>query len=173
MEVFTYPSTYLEYTNKVPSISVFSWNRRNSQFKRLPIESQEQLWTHYKNIWLISQTVSLVIIEICWKFLMNYDLNDAVRPNFSLNTLRPGQHGRYFADDTFKRIFLNENIIISTKISLQFVTKCLINNIQALVQIMAWRQPGDKPLSEAMMVRLMMHICVTRPQCVKAVSTRK
>ena len=29
---------------------------------------------------------------------------------------------------------------------------------------MAWRQPGDKPLSEAMMVRLPKHICITQPQ---------
>ena len=37
---------------------------------------------------------------------------------------------------------------------------------QALVQIMAWHRPGDKPLSEPMMVSLLTHICVTRPQCV-------
>ena len=29
---------------------------------------------------------------------------------------------------------------------------------------MAWRRPGDKPLSEPIMVRLPTHICVTRPQ---------
>ena len=81
-----------------------------------------------------------------------------------INTLRPRQHGRHFADDTFKRIFMNENVIISTKISLKFVPKGPINNIPALVQIMAWRRQGDKPLSEAMMVRLLMHICVARPQ---------
>ena len=52
------------------------------------------------------------------------------------------------ADDIFKRIFLNENVIISIKISLKFIPKGPINNIPALVQIMAWRQPGDKPLSE-------------------------
>ena len=40
-----------------------------------------------------------------------------------------------------------------------------INNIPALVQIMAWRRPGDKPLSEAMVVRLLTHICVARPHC--------
>ena len=38
---------------------------------------------------------------------------------------------------------------------------------RALVQIMAWHRPGDKPLSEPMMVSLLMHICVTRPQWVK------
>ena len=32
---------------------------------------------------------------------------------------------------------------------------------------MAWCRPGDKPLSEPMMVRLQMHICITRPKWVK------
>ena len=81
-------------------------------------------------------------------------------------TLRPRQNGRHFADDIFKRIFLNENIWIPIKISLKFVPKGSINNIPALVQIMAWRRPGDKPLSEPMMVNLPTHICVTRPQWV-------
>ena len=85
----------------------------------------------------------------------------------TVNTSRPRQNGRHFADDTFKYIFLNENVIISPKISLNFVPKGPINNIPALVQIMAWRRPGDKPLSEPMMVRLPTHICVTRPQWVK------
>ena len=71
----------------------------------------------------------------------------------ALNTLRPRQHGRHFADDTFKRIFLNENVEILIEISLKFVHKGPINNIPALVQIMAWRRPGDKPLSEPMVVR--------------------
>ena len=33
----------------------------------------------------------------------------------------------------------------------------LIDNIPALDQIMAWHQPGDKALSEPMMVSLLMH----------------
>ena len=56
-----------------------------------------------------------------------------------VNTLRPRQNGRHFADDTFRRIFLNENIGISIKISLKFVPKGPINNIPALVQVMTWR----------------------------------
>ena len=73
---------------------------------------------------------------------------------FSLNTLRPRQKGRRFADDTFKRIFLNENVRISIEISLKFVPKGPTNDIPALVQ-MAWRRSGDKPLSEPMMVSLL------------------
>ena len=53
------------------------------------------------------------------------------------------------------------------KISLKFVPKCPINNIPALVQIMAWRRPGDKPLSETIMYNILTHIYVARPQWVK------
>ena len=84
-----------------------------------------------------------------------------------LHTLRPRLNCRRFADDTFKRIFLNEKARISIKISLKFNPKGPINNIPALVQIMAWRRSGDKQLSEPMMVSLLTHICVTRPQWVK------
>ena len=84
-----------------------------------------------------------------------------------LNTLRARQNGRHFADDMFKCIFLNENVWILIKISLKFVPKGPNNNNPALFQIMAWRRPGDKPLSEPMMVSLPMHKCVVRPQWVK------
>ena len=87
-------------------------------------------------------------------------------PNGELDTLRPRQNGRHFPDDTFKRIFMNEIVRISIKISLKFVPKGPINKIPALDQIMAWRRPGDKPLSEPMMINLPTHICVSRPQWV-------
>ena len=62
-----------------------------------------------------------------------------------------------------KWIFLNENIWISLKVSLTFFfTKVRINNILELVQTMV----GAKPLSEPMMVSLLTHICVARPQWV-------
>ena len=35
---------------------------------------------------------------------------------------------------------------------------------------MAWRRPGDKPLTEPMMVSSLTHICVTRPQWVNEVA---
>ena len=82
------------------------------------------------------------------------------------NSLRSIQNGRHFADDVFKSNFLNENVLISIKISLKFVPKGPINNIPALVEIMAWRRPGDKPLSEPRMESLLTHVCVTRLQWV-------
>ena len=83
-----------------------------------------------------------------------------------VNTLRPRQNCRHFADDIFKCIFLNENIRISINISLKFLLKGQIYYIPALVQMMAWRRPGYKPLSEPIIVSLLAHICVTRPQWV-------
>ena len=44
-----------------------------------------------------------------------------------------------------------ENVWILIKISLQFVSKSVIYNKLSLVQIMAWRQKGIKPLFEPMM----------------------
>ena len=40
-----------------------------------------------------------------------------------------GQNGLHFADDMFKRIFLNENIWILNKISLKYVPWGLIDNM--------------------------------------------
>ena len=79
-----------------------------------------------------------------------------------LNTLRPRQNGSNFPGDIFKWIFLNENVCIRTKLSLKFVP--------ALVQIMVWRRPGDKPLSECMMPEFIgayIYICVTRSPWVR------
>ena len=84
----------------------------------------------------------------------------------TINTLRPQQNGQHFVDDFLKCIFLNENAWIPIEISLKIVPKGPIDNIPALVQIMAWCRPGDKPLSEPMMVRLPKHICGTLPQWV-------
>ena len=72
-----------------------------------------------------------------------------------INSFRPRQNDRHFPDDSFKSISLIDNLQISIRISLMFVPKGPIKNIPALVQIMALRRPGDKPLSEPMMIRLL------------------
>ena len=84
-----------------------------------------------------------------------------------LRLLRARQYCRHFTDDIFKCIFMNENVWIPIKISLKFVHKGPFNNIPTFVKIMAWRRPGDKPLSEPMVVSLLMHICAIRPHWVK------
>ena len=80
------------------------------------------------------------------------------------NTLRPRQIGHQLADDMFKYFFLNENASFSIKVSLMVLPEGPIDNNPAFVQILVWRRLGDTPLSEPMMVRLLTHICTTRPQ---------
>ena len=65
-------------------------------------------------------------------------------------------------DDIFKCILFYEDEIIQIQISMKFIPEGPIDNKPALVQVMAC--PGDKPLSELMMVCLLLHICVTQPQ---------
>ena len=78
-----------------------------------------------------------------------------------VNTLRPTQNDWYFAHDIGKCIFFNEDIWIWIQVSLKFVPMSPINSIPALDlsldQIMDWRRPGDKPLSEPVLVRLSTH----------------
>ena len=137
----------------------------------LTMEEELQEMSHLGYVWLMdglvqdssnSSVSAMELLQSCTESLMcTYMLWDYI-----FNTLRPRQNGRHFADDISKCIFLNENVWIPIEISLKFVSKVPIDNILALVQIMAWRRPGDKPLSEPMMVRLPSHICVTRPQWV-------
>ena len=135
--------------------------------------------SHYLEQWWISQLdpseqTSVTFVSKCNNFHKEKNAFEngiceraAIfsRPQW-VNTLRPRQNGRRFPDDIFKCIFLNKNVWISIKISLKFIPMDPINNIAALIPIMAWRRPGDKPLSEPMMVNLPTHICVTRPQWV-------
>ena len=51
----------------------------------------------------------------------------------SVNTLRPRQNGRRFADDMFECVFMNEKFCISIQISLNFVSKGPTDNKSALV----------------------------------------
>ena len=70
----------------------------------------------------------------------------------NVNTLGPRQDGSHFADDIFTCIFFIENCCILIKFSLKYVRRGPIDNNPALVQIVAWRRSGDKPLSEPIVV---------------------
>ena len=108
--------------------------------------------------WLLKLCMAILVFTGWWCRMIG----------INFNTLRLRQNGPHFTDDTFKCIFLNDNVRISIRISLKFVSKSPIYNIPTLVQIMSWRWPSDKPLSEPMMVRVPTHICVTLPQWVNA-----
>ena len=97
--------------------------------------------------------VSKIHMQLAYIHPIIYLCNSFVLCFVVVNSLRPRQNRRHFADDVFKCNFLNANVWILTKISLKFVPKGPINNIRTLVQIMAWRRTGDKPLSEPMMTK--------------------
>ena len=61
----------------------------------------------------------------------------------------PGQNGHHIANDIFKLIFIYKEF----QISLEFAHKGPIDNWSVLVQVMAWRRTGDKPLPEPMMTQ--------------------
>ena len=67
--------------------------------------------------------------------------------HLNINTFRPRQNARHFTE---------------------FCSYRSDKDITSLVQIMAWRRPGHKPLSEPVMVSLPTHISVTRPQWVNS-----
>ena len=59
----------------------------------------------------------------------------------------------FLADEFFKRIFLNENDRFPIRVSLTFVPRSPIDDKSALVQVIAWRRIGDKPLPEPMVAQ--------------------
>ena len=86
--------------------------------------------------------------------------------SFKKGQLRQAKRGRHFADDTFKCILLNEKVYIFIRISMKFVPKGPIYYESALVQVMAWRQTGDKPLFEPVLKNDPCHHSVPKPHLV-------
>ena len=126
-------------------------------------------WTLENKLqWNFKWNSNIFIQEM--RFKMSWETSAILTRPQCVNSLRLRQNGRHFPDDNFKYIFLNENVWISIKISPKFVPKGPINNIPALVEIMAWCLPGYKPLCEPMMVSLLMHICFTWPQSINSLS---
>ena len=88
-------------------------------------------------LWSLTSTTSHKISSIILKSI-------ASSANISQNWCCSTQNGCHFPDIMFKCIFLNENVWISIKISLMCVSKGPINNIPALVQIMALHRPDNQ-----------------------------
>ena len=123
------------------------------------------LW--YKH--MIALTSFLFLLEshlgMAWRLIMKmlfYDIKIHIKP---LRPRKMAAISKTTVSNTFSWMKMYE-----FQISLKFVPQGPISNIPALIQKMARRQSGDKPLSEPMMVRLLTHICITQPQWVKMVS---
>ena len=87
----------------------------------------------YKNI------THCVTASMCYLYFNEADLYlcYTIGVMETINSLRPRSSRRHFADDMFKCISLIENVSTPIEISLKFVPRGPINNIPALVQIMA------------------------------------
>ena len=79
-----------------------------------------------------------------------------------INTLRPRQNGRHFADNIFNYIFFSEKVWISIMIFLRFVPDGPTNNISS--------NGSYNGLAPTRMVSLLTHICVTQPQWVNGMA---
>ena len=111
-----------------------AWCQMPSQFNPLLsdvscniISTHYVLWHHAKNFVVVLKNLYVIINTSKTKWLL-------------------------FCRWHFKCISLNENFWILNKISLKYVPYDLIDNMIALVQIMAWCSTGDKRLSEPMLV---------------------
>ena len=135
--------------NIPPLVQIMAWPRPDE--KPLSVT-----WRQKNNKWPPFTFHGVVLHAGCYlKCPVNHYIIIRLAPRWHpiINKLRPRQNGRHFPDDIFKRILLNENVWIPINISLKFVAKGSISYIPALVPIMAWRRPGDKLLSEPMMVK--------------------
>ena len=112
-----------------------------------------QIFQNKSKLWQIKKSSELRALNDLSRLRFHIFWSATSSKHTFLNTLRPRRNGRHFPDGIFRWIFLNENVWISINISLKFVPRGPISNIPSLVQVMAWRRPGDKPLSEPMMVR--------------------
>ena len=80
-----------------------------------------------------------------WQYVVSWIVHALREKEFQMFiTLRPRQNAHHFADDILKCIFFNENEWSSLKISLNIVPKVPINNIPALVLIIAWRRQATR-----------------------------
>ena len=136
------------------------WLTRSTQ--QWVADMPETIWSPcsklHASIWNVSE--SYHILYQMFNSAKAFHFAPLPTQNGKIIALKSRQNGCHFAADIFKWIFLNKNVWVLIEISLKFVSNCPIDNIPALVQIMAWRRPGDKPLSEPMVAGLLMHICV-------------
>ena len=114
-----------------------------------------------------SSVLAIVSLQSCPKPVMLCHSKDF------LTHLLLDKMAAILADTIFKCILLNEKFCIVIRISLKFVPKGPIDNKWALVQVMAWRQTGDKPLPGPMMTSSLMHTCSTMGRWVKYESKHK
>ena len=101
---------------------------------------------------MIAKDKRAIILHVCRKQHGISRLKTDKEVSIKYTCIQLTHWGRDKMADIFQSIFLNENVWILIKISLKFISKDPINNIPALVQITTWRRPGNKSLSEPIVV---------------------
>ena len=111
------------------------------------LPSDNQLNIKDRVTWYTFREVSINQFKVIWVtevltccYVFSTILNSPPPPLDKMATI--------LADDISKCIFINEKFSMWIQISQKFVPKGPIDNKSALVQIMAWRRTGDKPLPE-------------------------
>ena len=147
-------------------LSIYHWTKTPSTL--IPFVPFNPFWNHILLALIMRNEYGIKHFDTIWYHLRvcHYFHNHVVillivtyLPCI-INTLRSRQ-----MDAISKTTFSNAlSWMKMFQFGLKFVPKGPINNIPAMVQIMAWRRPGDKPLYEPMVLSLPTHICVVRPQ---------
>ena len=163
-----YTHIYIIIHNSTENINIYKYE---TSWIRLPWSDEIRAPKMPLSVWHQVENGTGFVLLSAHINIIAYDMtpsrSSCFRITLFVNSFRPRRNRRHLADDIFKYISLNENVLISIEISLKFISKGPINTIPALVQLMAWYRPGDKPLSEPVMVYSLTHICVTWPQWVK------
>ena len=156
-----------EFTTQRPVTLSFDFSLICVLNKRLSKQSRGWWFeTPSHPLWRHCDAISLIGTWINTHFLSGMDLSPSLIKKVNVFPELPPAFPDSFPlthwvrdkmDDIFKCIFLDENLWISINISLNFVSKDSINNIPALVQMMA----PNRCLKQ-WWPSLLTHICVTR-----------
>ena len=131
------------------TVNFFYWNKR--KYKRMSLITLE-IFCHAPGPRFREPCyIQLIFSENIVAFIIDAVVGLILHPKIHINTIRPRQDSRRFADELFKCIFFFENCCILNKISLKYVRQGATDINSTLLQIMAWRRTGDKPLAEPMM----------------------
>ena len=138
--------------------NILRWNSNQEKIILFQWNASESILCEMSDILLKLRGLLMMLSR---RILEIFSINDALGITMAHSRhIEAETNCRHFTDDILKCIFVNENVWISITISLNVVPGGPINNSPPLVQIMAWRRPGDKPLSEPMMVGLPTHIYI-------------
>ena len=135
----TVPWTYCKFRN--------CWSCRTLKRKFCHLTKSSH-WLHWKLSWWQfrqNDNISVSLNSIC-------RCNDDQVPTTKL-THPPSTKWPPFTRRHFQMHFHEWKALYLIRISLKFVPNGPINNIPALIQIMARRQSGDKPLSQSMLTQ--------------------